>query len=441
MAATTAQVDWKKAYIILIVAFLAFEFTDIVQNRLVGVPSGDHGFHFPKFKIFKERGIGEYPEMGNVPFILLVPPPLIPFMFLSTVVSVEVAYFLTYFLILGIAYLFSRQFMPGKEDYVLLTLLFMPSTIIFFYFGRLLELLSHVAFIILIFYLDGEASIPLSTLLFAIGVTAHIPTGIFYLPFLLMKAAKQGLGGHISAWAITGSIWLAIYLPNIVGTTGWVFSRTENIYSGILVVLESLGFWWVPYLVSLLSVMVFTSLFFLGEGGRRAIPSFFMAISPLLFLFSGVNILRFLPGINQIFITTAIPLYSYLILQQNEKVWKIITASTVIFLLVPFSKVSDYETEIRQLDLVDGNYTITFFPQGSQHLRYLAYNYLSTRGIPTPSCPTWEYTRPEWFFYHPETCGELNVGLKYIIFHKNDQWVKECGDYTETENMIIVKAL
>jgi hypothetical protein len=434
-------VNWKQLYIIFLLVIIALDFSGLAgQVRDIGLMEGDHGFHWIKFEMFRSHGIGDWEALGSVDFSVLVPPTLLPFLFLAKLIPAEIAYLLTYYLILGMVYLFARKFIPGKEATVVLVLLFTPSIFVYIHFGRLLEFMAQAAFITMLFYMD-EGTPETNTILFILGLASHPPTAIFYAPMLALKSLEKGRKKQVMWWATIGVAWAILFLPKTIGTTGMMLPRVEELYMRARYILKNMRMMWVIPLSIAASIITLISLRFLGKEGRYALPSFLISFLPSGVALLNTSWVKYLPGINQVIPTTGIPLLSYLLMKKNENIWAVVSILLAFIVLFPTPRVNPYEEDLAGLDVVENGYVIIQFPYEQRELSSFVHRYLVGKDIPTPVSFTWEYSDPGWYFYYPESCADLKAGWEYVILPRDEQWAKGCGNWTETPNLLIVKPL
>ncbi len=433
--------NWKRLYIIAALLIIALDFSRLGDGFPSSIFRIDHSFHLVKFEMVKREGFGPYEEQANVPTSLFYPPMLVPLLLLAKLLQPKMAYFLSYFLLVSFTYLTTKKLAPGKEEDALLCVLFPLSAMAFFRVGRMLEFMAHLPFIVLLFYLDRGRNTWITTGLVILGATTHLPTAVFYSPILFFKAVEKKLYKSLFAWGAAAVAWAAAYLPKTWGMSVWKLSRADMIYLNAKAVLEGKGLTWLVYLLAIALLGILASLKFLGKEALYATPSMlFAALLPFLYLID-VPLLGYVPGWNQVILTTVIPLFSYLLLRGNEKWWKIGAALTIAALAFPLPWVGEASRNFKYLDTVNGKYTMTAFPPDEMHRYILTQNYLAHRGVPTVLCPTWEYSDPRWYFYHPGGCDELRHDVDYIILPASEMWVKDCGvEYTETPDLLIVKA-
>ncbi|MBR9680012.1 MAG: hypothetical protein GOU99_03115 [Candidatus Altiarchaeota archaeon] len=439
--------NWKKAFVL---AFLFFIFADFFSSGgdfPFRDARADHRYHIVKFKLVNEHGIGEYAEIGNIPIVLFAPPLLWPLLFLGKILPVSIAYFSAFFILIAAAYIVSKKIIPEHAEDVLLNIFFPVCLLTYFRFGRLLELMAHLAFLILLYNLDkGKRST--NTLLFLIGASSHLPTAVFYSVFIGLKTVIKRDFKQIGLWVAVGLAWCAIYIPPATKTIGWVLSRNEFLYNTFLASGKTsnsliLG-------TAIILIIILISVTYFGPEGRLAFPAIFLSIIPSAPILFGKSVLRFLPGFNQVVFSTVFPLYSYLLLKKSEKFWKLVVLVSILFFLSPLpwaeqdkyivpNFVSDnYSSDLYCLNQIQNNYTL-ISPQAFNNVNSFFTNYLVDKGLESPFCPIWEYNKPEWFLFNPSNCDELDVGLDYIIFPVNYSWAKSCGDYFECENILVVK--
>ncbi|MBR9680266.1 MAG: hypothetical protein GOU98_00385 [Candidatus Altiarchaeota archaeon] len=428
---------WKEVYILFALLMVSLDFSRLGDNFPSHFFHIDHSFHINKFVAVAREGITSYAEQGNLPVRVFIPPALIPFLFLAFVLPPKFAYFLSYFLMLLISYWVTKKISPGNEKYMLLAILFPLSIQSFMTTGRLLEFMAHLAFLILLFYIDKGKNKLITTTLFMIGTTSHLPTMVFYGPLLFFKSISKKIAKHFWYWGSFTLLWIALYIPPTLGKLGWITPRSEILYDMAKAVLLNQGFGWIFTSLVLVAMGILMSIFMLGKEGLYSLPSVFIAVVfPMAYIF-GLPFNLNIPGWNQIIITTLVPPFSYLLLRRSQKVWKQLTLITSILLIVPMPWVGTISENFQYLDQLDGNYTTTLFPPEAASDMFFTQNYLAYRGLPTPKSPTFEYSEPEWFFYSPKSCNELNVGLKHIILPKSEVWVKNCDNVIETPDLFI----
>ncbi|HDR53543.1 MAG TPA: hypothetical protein ENN60_02625 [archaeon] len=440
------KLEWKKALrnpdkVFMVVACLLILWDFL---HFPGMPSGpyhvDHSFHILKYELFAKHGFERWPELGNIDLKIFIPPFFIPFLMLAWVLPPAVAYLSTFFLMLAVTYANGKILRkPYRWDPVL-AVLFPLSAFFFFRIGRILELAAHLPLLLLVAYLDDGKSKYMTTLLFALGATTHLPTALFYLPIILFKLWNRRMLDHLAFWGLLLLPWLGVYIPFSMDAAGWQVSRLEVIVLDIkATVTTSLmppgvldAILWGLVAMSLLVLL-------LGKEGRYAFPSFLITLVSTLMVYYGNLLPTHLPGFNQVIPITCFPLFSFLLLRHNRKVWRWVAWATLIILAIPLPWEGPTATDFPILDRVNGSVLSTSFPQGYREHRTFATNYLAYRGNPTPACTTWEYADPEWWFYEPESCEELKVGIDYIILHESAEWAKECGEWWEGEYLLVVR--
>ncbi|MBR9680013.1 MAG: hypothetical protein GOU99_03120 [Candidatus Altiarchaeota archaeon] len=433
--------DWKKLFIIVMLGFMAIDFSGFVQEMPSNGFHVDHSYHIIKFELFDKYGLNAYSEMAKLPVFLFFPPLLIPFLFLTKILSIKFAYFLTYFLIIGISYFVSKRIIPGKKDDVLLAILFPASFMAFIRAGRILELMAHLSFIPLVYYIEKGKNRYINTGLFLAGITSHLPTAAFYSPYLFLKTLRKKEYKQLLIWGIIGLSWLLLYLPPTIGLTSWFNPRVQIIYAKTMMFFTELMGSWMVFVFIIGALVMTLSLLFFKKEDLDALPSFAMIMLTGLIYFINPELIKWIPGINQILIITAIPLFSILLLKNNEKLWKTLSLLLIPAFLFPVLWTGPTEADFKKLDLITKNYTMVNEFSDKYIASDFARNYLVHKGISTPLCPVYEYSDPDWYFFNPTSCEELDIGVEYIIMPKSYEWAKSCGEFIEGETMLIVKPL
>jgi len=429
---------WKELYIFFALFMVALDFSRLGAGFPTHFFHIDHSFHINKFVAMARDGISAYPEQANLPVRVFIPTVLFPFLFLVIFFAPKTAYFLTYFLLLFFSYIITKKISPGNEKYMLLVILFPLSVQSFMTTGRLLEFMSHLAFIILLFYMDKGRDPWITTSLFVAGTTSHLPTMVFYGPILFFKGIEKKMKKHFIYWGAATLLWIALYIPPTLGKLGWIEPRSQILYDMALAVLVSQGFGWVVMSLVLVAMGILMSVYLLGREGKYLLPSVFISVVFPLAYILGLPFNLNIPGWNQVIITTLIPPFSYLLLRKSQKLWKRLTLLTAVLLIIPFPWQGAFEKDLPYLDNVTANYTTTLFPPSEASNMFFAQNYLAYRGIPTPRSPTFEYSEPYWFFFNPKSCKELKVGVNYVILPKSSLWARDCPGSIEAPDLFIV---
>ncbi len=432
------KVNWDKIYIAVVLFLIALDF-----SRSVYAPSNkihtDHRFHMVKFELFKKYGFAQYAELGEVPLKLLLPAFLLPFLLLAWVLPAKSAYLLTYFLLVALAYFGSRRILKKNKLAPVLAILFPASAFVYFTMGRLLELAGHLPLLVLAAYLEEGDSRYITTLLFMLGATSHLPTLLFYFPFLLLKLHQQHKMNHLIYWTLFAIPWLGVYLPASMGGMGWQISRLEKIVPEILHVFQAQGGAWLIYGLCAFFVALLVALLFLGTDGWFALPSFLLTTASTMMVLNGNMLPAKIPGFNQILPVTGLPLFAYLLMKKSRKAWRVLAWGSLFILAVPIPWQGPFSQDYPVLDWVNGSYTVAKFPIENADMKYTVMTYLAHKNMPTPLCSTWEYADPGWWRYSPKNCSEIMSATDYIIFPKRDQWAKKCGESREGDYIIVVK--
>jgi|GEM_PF-2252942 len=431
------QTNWEKVFIILALYFILLDFLQfpgVVTSPL----HSDHGFHLLKFQMVKVHGLTAFPELGNVSLKLLLPVGLLPLVFLSYLIPPKIAYFGSYFFLAGVAYWAGDRLFHNRRREPLLAVLFPPAAYFLFRFGRILELAAHLPLLMLFIYLDEGDKKWVTTLLFFLGATSHLPTLLFYLIPLGLKLWDRRKLDHLIFWALSLLPWLGIYIPKSIRVTGWTVSRTEALIPTIINLIRQADLTWIiwPLLAFLMGTALAT--WWLGREGRMAFPAFLAVNFNPVLMYVGVNLLTRVPGLNQVLPITGLPLFAYLLYRRVPKLWWGLTLATALVLVWPVPWEGPLSEDFPVLDQINGSYVVAF-PVGQRTGRHFITHYLASRGMPTPYCSTWEYSEPEWWHYQPGSCEALEAGLDYVIVYKTDQWVKSCDrPYLEGNHIIIV---
>ena len=431
----------EKLYIFAVLFFIAVDFV-----QMPDVPSSllhsDHSFHIIKFELVRRHGLTGFPELGSVSLRMLLPIFLVPFTLLSFIIPYKLAYQSTYFLLLLFTYLGAKKIQRerGRELEPLLAILFPFSAFFFFRFGRLLELAAHLPLLLLFDYLESGDDPRITTLLFMLGATSHLPTLLLYLiPISLKLHSRRKFLKHAPLWAISLLPWLIFYIPNSMNVVGWKLPRLVAITTNVLTVAEKTGFGWTIWPILILFAAMAASVWFMGKDGRRTSIAMVPVAASTILVYLGSSLPLKIPGFNQIIPTSMIPLFSYLLLKKYPKAWAVLAVMSFAVVVWPLPWEGAYTADFELgREYINGSYIFTMPEDSIVTYKNFFINYMAHLGMPTPLCSTWEYADPEWALYSPKNCSDLKV-VDYFVVPRTEDWVKTCGEYREGRHIIIVK--
>lgn len=433
--------------------FFAMAFTISVVSVLPALwPAADelgvdHTFHLSRFKLLASRGFCDYEELGGIGFQLVTPPFMLAFYPLILLLGPRVAYILLQATLLALPLLVGRKL--GVDYGPVMAAIYFPfSLFIFSIFGRLLEMAANVFFLLLFFYLESEPRLLWSSVLFFLGFSAHPPTALLYSIPILIRVHEEGLYRHLLPWAAIGLAWLPVYVPKVFEVTAMVLPRLAwGRVRAISLLNEAMPS------VSLLAVIILVgaALFLtrLTKGRHYFLIPIVLGLLSAAFIFLGIDILEKIPAVNQMTPFTPLAMLAAVLWMNDRGLWTklsyvllpVVVATHIVFLAnarIDFSEFDFVEGPVvlvSDCSRVDG--TIECEPESMTRLKLS--NYLAGRGVPSPFCTTWEYSDPQWYFYDPASCGELNESLEYVILDaENNAWAADCNGSRLVEGHYVV---
>ena len=433
--------DWEKAFFVAaFVSYLLFLLP--ILDPASSIVGGDHTFHALKFDLMARHGLGDFPELGGIGVTPLIPPFLVaffPLLFLGS----RVAYYFMYALLpLVIVWLSRKLGIPSRP--VFAAIFFPLSLFIFFYFGRVLELLTNIFLLMLFLYMDREPSLSWSALLFFLGVSSHLPTALLYAVPLFLKAAESHRG-HLLAWSGVALVWLAWYFPQVVGRAGLVVPRFST---WRMLVSSGLSSSFLVFKILIVIFLLVTPLLLLLKKERKyfGLPMAFGIATAFSWIF-GIEFLEHVPGLNQTVPFTVSIMFSFFLWSNRKQLWRLLVAVSFPLCLLSFLFFFSFSTiNLHAFDFIDGpcilvsgfrNDTGIVYERNDFRKSHVM-NYLAHRGVESPLCTTWEYAAPEWLFYYPRTCDDLEIGLDYVLMYgESFPWAESCPGVTGVEGYLV----